>query len=52
MSFGDRAVIAMFAGLCAAYIGGCVGAAVQVSYLSLVTALSAGAAMDSAEKQR
>ena len=44
-SFGDWAMIPMFVGMCATYIGSYVGAAVQASYLPLITALSAGAAM-------
>ncbi|MBQ7858620.1 MAG: DUF5058 family protein [Faecalibacterium sp.] len=44
-SFGDWAMIAMFVGMCAAYIGSYVGQAVQGSLLPLLTALAAAAVM-------
>lgn len=44
-SFGDWAMIAMFVGMCAAYIGSYVGQAVQGSLLPLLTALVAALAM-------
>ena len=44
-SFGDWAMIAMFVGMCAAYIGSYVGSAAQGSFLPLFTALTAAAAM-------
>ncbi|MDO4741554.1 MAG: DUF5058 family protein, partial [Eubacteriales bacterium] len=40
-SFGDWAMIAMFVGMCAAYIGSYVGSAVQGSLLPLFTTLVA-----------
>ena len=43
--FGDWAMIAMFVGMCATYIGSYIGAAVQSSWLPLLTALAAAAAM-------
>ena len=45
-TFGDWAMVAMFVGMCAAYIGSYVGqAAVEGSALALLTALVAAAAM-------
>ena len=44
-SFGDWAMVAMFVGMCAAYIGSYVGAAAQGSLLPLVTAFSAACSM-------
>lgn len=44
-SFGDWAMVAMFVGMCAAYIGSYVGQAAQSSWLPLLTALVAAAAM-------
>ena len=45
-TFGDWAMVAMFVGMCAAYIGSYVGqAAVESSLLPLLTALIAAAAM-------
>ncbi len=45
-SFGDWAMIAMFVGMCAAYIGSYVGqAAVQAAWLPLLTAIVAAAVM-------
>ncbi len=44
-SFGDWAMIAMFVGMCAAYIGSYVGQAAQSSWLPLITSLVAAAAM-------
>ncbi len=44
-SFGDWAMIAMFVGMCAAYIGSYVGQAAQASWLPLITSLVAAAAM-------
>ena len=44
-TFGDWAMIAMFVGMCAAYIGSYVGSAVQSTWLPLLTALAAAAAM-------
>ena len=44
-SFGDWAMIAMFVGMCAAYIGSYAGQAAQKEYLPLATALIAAAAM-------
>ena len=45
-TFGDWAMVAMFVGMCAAYIGSYVGqAAVEKSWLPLLTALIAAAAM-------
>jgi len=44
-SFGDWAMIAMFVGMCAAYIGSYAGEAAQGAYLPLATALIAAAAM-------
>ena len=45
-SFGDWAMVAMFVGMCAAYIGSYVGqAAVEHTFLPLLTALIAAAAM-------
>ncbi len=45
-SFGDWAMVAMFVGMCAAYIGSYVGqAAVERAFLPLLTALIAAAAM-------
>ena len=44
-TFGDWAMVAMFVGMCAAYIGSYVGQAVQGSWIALLTALVAAAAM-------
>ncbi len=44
-TFGDWAMIAMFVGMCAAYIGSYVGSAAQGALLPLGTALVAAAAM-------
>ena len=45
-TFGDWAMVAMFVGMCAAYIGSYVGqAAVEASWLPLLTALVAAGAM-------
>ena len=44
-SFGDWAMIAMFVGMCAAYIGSYVGSAAQGALLPLLTALVAAAVM-------
>ena len=44
-SFGDWAMIAMFVGMCAAYIGSYVGSAAQGALLPLLTALAAAAVM-------
>ena len=44
-TFGDWAMVAMFVGMCAAYIGSYVGQAVQCSWIALLTALVAAAAM-------
>lgn len=44
-TFGDWAMVAMFVGMCAAYIGSYVGQAAQSSLLPLLTALIAAAAM-------
>lgn len=44
-SFGDWAMIAMFVGMCAAYLGSYVGQAAQSSWLPLLTALIAAGAM-------
>ncbi|MBQ2947952.1 MAG: DUF5058 family protein [Clostridia bacterium] len=44
-SFGDWAMIAMFVGMCAAYIGSYAGQAAQKEYLPLATAMIAAAAM-------
>jgi len=44
-SFGDWAMIAMFVGMCAAYIGSYVGSAAQGNLLPLLTSLVAAAAM-------
>lgn len=44
-SFGDWAMIAMFVGMCAAYIGSYVGSAAQGNWLPLLTALAAAAVM-------
>ncbi len=44
-SFGDWAMIAMFVGMCATYVGSYIGQAAQSSYLPLLTALAAAAFM-------
>lgn len=44
-NFGDWAMIAMFVGMCAAYVGSYVGQATQSSFLPLLTALAAAAFM-------
>ena len=44
-SFGDWAMVAMFVGMCAAYIGSYVGQAAQGALLPLVASLIAAAAM-------
>ena len=44
-SFGDWAMVAMFVGMCATYIGSYVGKAAQADFLPLITALIAAAAM-------
>ena len=44
-SFGDWAMVAMFVGMCAAYIGSYVGQAAQGALLPLATSLIAAAAM-------
>jgi len=44
-SFGDWAMVAMFVGMCAAYIGSYVGQAVQSNLLPIITAAVAAAAM-------
>ena len=44
-SFGDWAMVAMFVGMCAAYIGSYVGAAAQGALLPLFTAAAAALAM-------
>lgn len=44
-SFGDWAMIAMFVGMCSAYIGSYVGQAAQANWLPLLTALAAAAVM-------
>lgn len=44
-SFGDYAMIAMFVGMCATYIGSYVGKAVQMDFLPIVTALIAAVCM-------
>ena len=43
--FGDWAMIAMFVGMCATYVGSYIGAAAQASWMPLLTALAAAAAM-------
>jgi len=48
-TFGDWAMIAMFVGMCAAYIGSYVGSAAQGALLPLLTALTAAAAMAACE---
>ena len=44
-SFGDWAMVAMFVGMCSAYIGSYVGQAAQGTLLPLITAIVAAAAM-------
>jgi len=44
-TFGDWAMVAMFVGMCAAYIGSYVGQAAQGTLLPVLTALIAAAAM-------
>ncbi len=44
-SFGDWAMIAMFVGMCATYIGSYIGQAAQAAWLPLLTALAAAATM-------
>ena len=44
-SFGDYAMIAMFVGMCATYIGSYVGKAAQADFLPLITALIAAVCM-------
>ena len=44
-SFGDWAMIAMFVGMCAAYIGSYIGSASQGAVLPLLTAIAAAFAM-------
>lgn len=44
-SFGDWAMVAMFVGMCATYIGSYIGKAAQADFLPLITALIAAAAM-------
>lgn len=44
-TFGDWAMVAMFVGMCAAYIGSYVGQAAQGTLLPVITALIAAAAM-------
>ncbi len=45
MNFGDWAMIAMFVGMCAAYIGSYIGQAAQSTFLPLLTAIAAAACM-------
>jgi len=48
-TFGDWAMVAMFVGMCAAYIGSYVGQAAQGTLLPLLTALTAALAMGACE---
>lgn len=44
-SFGDWAMVAMFVGMCATYLGSYIGKAAQADFLPLITAVIAAAAM-------